>query len=126
MDVLSEVLKVVKLQGAMYFNAEFTAPWSILSPHSKLLAPYLAPGAGHVINYHLLTEGQASVRLEDGERMPLQTGDVVIFPHGDRHFVENGTPTKTLDNSQDLSKLDRKSTRLNSSHIQKSRMPSSA
>jgi hypothetical protein len=25
MDVLSEVLKVVKLEGAIYYNAEFTA-----------------------------------------------------------------------------------------------------
>jgi hypothetical protein len=28
MDVLSEVLKVVKLQGALFFNGEFSSPWS--------------------------------------------------------------------------------------------------
>ena len=27
MDVLSEVLKVVKLRGALFYNGEFSAPW---------------------------------------------------------------------------------------------------
>ena len=27
MDVLSEVLKAVKLDGALFYNAEFSAPW---------------------------------------------------------------------------------------------------
>ncbi|HET9762469.1 MAG TPA: cupin domain-containing protein, partial [Casimicrobiaceae bacterium] len=29
MDALSEVLKSVRLEGALYLNAEFTAPWCI-------------------------------------------------------------------------------------------------
>src|SRR5262245_49707902 len=39
MDVLSEVLRVVKLQGAMFYNGEFSAPWSLRSPPSRTLAP---------------------------------------------------------------------------------------
>jgi len=54
MDVLSEVLKVVKLQGAMFYNGEFSAPW-IRSPASCNVAPFVAAGAEHVIIYHLLT-----------------------------------------------------------------------
>ena len=59
MDVLSEVLKAIKLQGAIYYNAEFSAPWSFCAPHSKVIAPYFSAGGGHVIIYHLLTEGRA-------------------------------------------------------------------
>lgn len=105
MDVLSEVLRVVKLQGAMFYNAEFSAPWSLRSPASHKIAPYLAPGAGHVIIYHLLTEGHASVRLEDGERMELSAGEIVIFPHGDAHVIENGSRARTVDLSQDLERV---------------------
>ena len=94
MDVLSEVLKVVKLQGAMFYNGEFSSPWSVCSPPSRTVAPYLAPGAGHMIIYHLLTEGRASARLLDGERITLDAGDIVIFPHGDAHIIENGPPTE--------------------------------
>ena len=67
MDVLSEVLKVVRLEGALFFNAEFSAPWCLSSSRSTALPPYLAPGAGHLIIYHFLTEGRAYAKLpEDG------------------------------------------------------------
>ena len=105
MDVLSEVLKVVKLQGAVFYNGEFSSPWSLSSPGSRTVAPYLAPGAGHVIIYHLLTEGRASARLPDGERVALDAGDLVIFPHGDAHIIENGPPTKTVDLAKEVSRI---------------------
>jgi len=105
MDVLSEVLKVVKLQGAMFYNGEFSAPWSFRSPASCNVAPFVAEGAKHVIIYHLLTEGHASARVEDGEHVALDAGDVVIFPHGDAHIIENGKPIKTVDLMQELTKI---------------------
>jgi AraC-like DNA-binding protein len=105
MDVLSEVLKVVRLQGAMFFNGEFSSPWSFCSPPSQTVAPYVAPAAGHVIIYHLLTEGRASARLVDGERIILDAGDIVIFPHGDAHFIENGPPTKPVDMVKELTRI---------------------
>src|SRR5580700_9050266 len=105
MDVLSEVLKVVKLQGAMFYNGEFSSPWSFCSPHSRTIAPYVAPAARHVIVYHLLTEGRASARLVDGERIILEAGDIVIFPHGDAHILENGRPTKSVDMEKELARI---------------------
>ena len=102
MDVLSEVLKVVKLQGALFYNGEFSAPWSVAATSARALARYVAPGAEHVIMYHFLIEGQASIRMENGERVNLMAGDIVMIPHGDSHFVENGPPTKTVDNSQQV------------------------
>jgi AraC-like DNA-binding protein len=105
MDVLSEVLKVVKLQGAFFYNGEFTSPWSVRTPASCILAPYMAPGAEHVIIYHLLTEGRASVHIEDGEDIPLSAGDIVIFPHGDAHIMGNGTAATTIDEEKELARL---------------------
>jgi len=98
-------LKVVKLQGAMFYNGEFSSPWSFCSPASRTVAPYLAPGAGHVIIYHLLTEGHASARLLDGDRIALESGDLVIFPHGDSHIIENGPRTKTVDLTGELARI---------------------
>ena len=105
MDVLSEVLKVVRLQGAVFYNGEFSSPWSLCSPASSTVAPHLAPGAAHIIIYHLLTDGRASARLLDGERVALEAGDIVIFPHGDSHIIENGLPTKTVDMAKELARL---------------------
>jgi AraC-like DNA-binding protein len=105
MDVLSEVLKVVRLDGALFYNGEFSAPWSVRSPASSLLAPYVSTGARHLILYHLLTEGRAVIRLEDGPPVALGAGDIVIFPHGDPHIMGNGEPVPPSDFSRELARV---------------------
>ena len=105
MDVLSEVLRVVKLQGALFYNGEFSAPWSVYAASAQALARYFSTDSEHVVVYHLLTEGRACVRLENGARLPLEAGDIVMLPHGDRHVVENGPPTPTVDDSQHLAEI---------------------
>jgi len=97
MDVLSEVLKVVKLEGALFFNAEFTAPWCLIEPKAAEIAPYLSASGGHLILYHYLIEGRAFARLPDGRREELVAGDVLVIPHGDQHFLGNGAPEKPVD-----------------------------
>jgi len=112
MDVLSEVLKVVKLDGAVFYNAEFSSPWSFRSPPSREVATFVAPAAGHVIIYHLLTEGRAFARPEEGERLPLEPGDIVIFPHGDAHVIESGRRIKTIDLASRLTSIFSQGTKL--------------
>ena len=105
MDVLSEVLKVVKLEGAIYYNAEFTAPWSFRAPPSSVLAPHFSPAGGHVIIYHLLTEGQGFAGLEHGKRVPLTAGDIIVFPHGDSHIIGNGVQIEPVDQERELHRI---------------------
>jgi AraC-like DNA-binding protein len=100
MDVLSEVLRVVKLEGALFFNAEFSAPWCISSAQSPALAPFLSPGAKHLILYHFLTEGQAYARVPGGRSEGLVAGDIVVFPHGDAHYLGSGAPERPVDSLQ--------------------------
>lgn len=90
MDAFSEILAAVKLKGAMFFRAEFSSPWSFTSPASKKLAPTLAPGAPHLVIYHLVIEGTAQARTLEGRVIPLEPGDIVIFPHGDEHQLLSG------------------------------------
>lgn len=102
MDVLSEVLRAVKLQGALFFHGEFSAPWCFRSVRASAAAPQLsclvAPSAPErLIVFHFLTEGRAYARLSDGRREELIAGDIVIVPHGDAHFVGNGSPEKPVD-----------------------------
>src|SRR5262245_35192294 len=104
MDVLSEVLRVVRLEGALFFNAEFSAPWCLSSPRSTAMAPYVSPVAGRLITYHFLTEGRAYARLLDGRREELTAGDIVIFPRGDAHMFGNGSPEKPVDSVRTFAK----------------------
>jgi AraC-like DNA-binding protein len=97
MDVLSDVLRVVRLDGALFFNGEFSAPWCFWSSESAAIAASLSPQAGHLIIFHFLTEGRAYAKLEDGTREELTAGDIAVFPHGDAHFIGNGPPVKPVD-----------------------------
>src|SRR5579872_5736701 len=90
MDAFSEILSGVKLNGALFFTAEFSAPWGFSAPASNVLAATIAPGAGHMVVYHLLIEGGALIELADGQLVELNPGDVVIFPHGDAHHMSSG------------------------------------
>jgi AraC-like DNA-binding protein len=90
MDAFSEILSGVKLKGAVFFRAEFSAPWQISAPESSKIAPTLSPGAPHLIVYHLLLEGRAKVRLNKGGTLSMEAGEVVIFPHGDAHQMGSG------------------------------------
>lgn len=110
MDVLSEVLKVVKLEGAVFYNGEFSAPWRFNSPPACKLAEYLAPGCGHLIIYHLLTEGRGYAQIHGGgdSRVPLEAGDIVIFPHGDPHMMGNGPVCQPVDSERELARVMRK------------------
>jgi AraC-like DNA-binding protein len=105
MDVLSEVLKVVKLQGALFYNGEFSSPWCVNASSARALARQFAPGAEHVIMFHLLTEGHAFVRLDSGEREMLTAGDLVMIPHGDPHVMGNGGSTKAVNDSEQLAEV---------------------
>jgi AraC-like DNA-binding protein len=104
-DALSEVLTAVALKGAVFYNAEFSAPWSFRSPASQFIAQHFGPDAGHVIIYHLLTDGEAWARIEGGPRVELSPGDIVVFPHGDPHLMGNGSPVEPMDNGKELDRI---------------------
>ncbi len=89
MDAFSEILSGVKLNGALFFRAEFSAPWGFSSPASNTLAPTLAPGAAHLVIYHFVIDGEAFVRLPDGQSVELGPGDVVVLPHGHPHHMSS-------------------------------------
>jgi AraC-like DNA-binding protein len=105
-DAFSEILSGVKLKGALFFRAEFSAPWGFTSPASNMLAPVLAPGAPHLVIYHFVIDGGAFVRLPDGQSVDLGPGDIVVLPHGDSHQMTSGSAvTATSLTSAILSKV---------------------
>lgn len=106
MDVLSEVLKAVKLDGAVFFNGEFAAPWCAREPDAGTMASYLSTRAKHIIIFHLVLEGRGYARLEQEDRtVPLTAGDIMILPHGDAHLMGNGPPVPPVDTSQQLRQI---------------------
>jgi len=89
MDALSQTLRVVRLVGAIFINARFTAPWCYQSPAADTAAPFLEPGAERVVIFHMITEGECYVELDDDPPLRLSAGDVVIFPQGHAHRMSS-------------------------------------
>lgn len=105
MDAFSEVLSGVRLKGAMFFSAEFSAPWRLSTPHCRALAPVLAPGAPHIVVYHFVVEGTARARVEGGADIELMPGDIVVFPHGDPHHLSAGPGTNPVESAALLQRI---------------------
>ncbi len=90
MDAYSEILSGVRLRGAVYFTAEFSAPWGLTVPASNIMTARVAPGAEHLILFHLVLDGGALIELADGQTLQLNTGDVVVFPGAEAHHMSSG------------------------------------
>ncbi|MGE5640024.1 MAG: AraC family transcriptional regulator [Clostridia bacterium] len=88
MDLLSDVLASLRLDGAMYVNAEFTAPWCIRGECGLASVQERLAGAEHVAFFHYLVEGTCNLRLAGGgETISAKAGDLVLFPSEGRHLM---------------------------------------
>jgi mannose-6-phosphate isomerase-like protein (cupin superfamily) len=89
MDAVSDVLRAVRLTGAIYLNAEFTAPWCVLAmPDAALRASFL-PQSERVVSFHLVTEGRCSAQLTDDDAsiIHLDAGELLVVPQGESHIM---------------------------------------
>ncbi len=87
MDVLSEVLRVIRVSGAVHFNVEFMRPWSVVTTPPDLLASRLMPGAEAITLFHLATDAGCWVMCGKLEPIRIEPGDVLVFPRGDQHIM---------------------------------------
>ena len=68
MDPLSDLLRVVRLDGAFFYAVEAAEPWIVESAPAKELRPQILPASEHLISYHILTGGHCFVRLIGEDR----------------------------------------------------------
>ena len=86
MDALSDALRVLRLSGAVFLDAEFTAPWCVISdPRSN---DSLMSGAPDIVFFHVLTEGRCRAKLiQESRTIDLVAGDLIMLPRGNRHLM---------------------------------------
>jgi AraC-like DNA-binding protein len=89
-DPLSDLLRVVRLDGAFFYAVEAAHPWIVESAAATELTPQILPGAEHLIAYHIITGGRCFARRLGDEPVELLPGDVVVLPHGDAHVMSSG------------------------------------
>ncbi|MDZ4866014.1 MAG: AraC family transcriptional regulator [Alphaproteobacteria bacterium] len=98
MDVLSDVLRAVRLTGAVYFDMNARAPWVAESPATATICAKVMPDFERVISFHIMLEGVCWAQLADESVPPikLESGDAVIFVRGEAHVMasEQGTRSR--------------------------------
>ena len=89
MDTLSDVLRAVRLNGAVFFAVDASTPWVAETPASATIAPFIMPGVEHVIEYHVVTRGTCWAGIVDEPAIQLHAGDIIVFPQGDAHVISS-------------------------------------
>jgi len=105
-DVLSDVLRAVRLTGAVYFDFELSSPWVLEAPPSAEIAGIVMPGAQRVIEYHLIARGSCWGHAVNAEPALLREGDLIVFPQGDSHVLSSAPGMRA---TPDMSAFDRRS-----------------
>ena len=88
-DTLSDVLRSVRLRGAVFYCVSWAGEWAVGAPSSKEIAGAVVPGAEHVMEYHVITKGHGWAAIAGEPPVRLSAGDVVMFPHGDAHVLSS-------------------------------------
>jgi AraC-like DNA-binding protein len=94
-DTLSDVLEVVRLTGALFFLVDAHAPWVADAPASVHLVPVILPGAQHIVSYHVVMQGACWCESPGHAPMRLETGDVIIVPHGHAYQLASAGGLRT-------------------------------
>jgi AraC-like DNA-binding protein len=100
-DALSDVLRAVRLSGAIFFDIRASQPWVAETPAGSAIVARMFPGSEHLISYHVIVSGNCWVCVSGEPPMQLISGDIIVLPHGDTHVLASApdlrcTPDLTL------------------------------
>jgi AraC-like DNA-binding protein len=78
MDVLSDILRLMRLKASVYLHSQMCGYWA-------------ADSSGeYKATFHLIARGHCWLRLDDvPEPIALNGGDLIVFPHDARHIISS-------------------------------------
>jgi AraC-like DNA-binding protein len=88
-DTLSDVLRAVRLTGAVFYDVSARDPWVAAAPPASLIAAQVMPDAEHVIEFHAVIQGGCWAGVVGQDSTRLEAGDVIVFPQGDPHVLSS-------------------------------------
>ena len=98
-DVLSELLRAVRLTGSIFFKGRFSAPFGVISP-SRYDERMPMAHLRHISIFHLIASGGCFFETESGGRHKLSAGDLILIPFARRHKFWNGDGPEFVLNSE--------------------------
>jgi len=98
MDVLSDVLRTVRLQNRCYGRLELTAPWGIEA----------GTGGSRYGCFYVVLHGSAWLELDSSDSgVAITGGDFVILPKGENHVLRDGRASRAVPLSQLVARPER-------------------
>jgi AraC-like DNA-binding protein len=97
-DTLSDVLRSVRLRGAVFYYVSCGVQWAAEAPPSREIGAAVMPDVEHVMEFHLITKGSGWAAIVGETPVRLGAGDIVMFPRGDAHVMSSAPglrPEKT-------------------------------
>ena len=104
-DALSDVLRTVRLRGAVFYYVDGSAPWVAETPPARELIPSIMPGAEHLLEFHAVAEGACWGGIVDEPPLRLEQGDVILFPQGDGHVMSSAAGMRSPETAKAFSFL---------------------
>lgn len=76
MDILSDVLQSIRLEGSVFFRSALARPWGMSCP------------ANGTPLFHIVLYGHCWLQTEAmAEAMRVEDGDIVLIPRGEAHWI---------------------------------------
>lgn len=86
-DPLSDVLRMMKLTGAVFHLVEASFPWGVEVPPARAYSPILLPSAQHIVSYHIILAGSGWAVIPGVMSMPFEAGDILLLAHGEQYSL---------------------------------------
>lgn len=85
MDVLSDILKTIRLDAVVYFRKEFSQNWGMKIDESKYA------------QFHLVVSGNCWLGYKKNKKpLQLSSGDIILFINGTPHFLADKLEPKKI------------------------------
>jgi AraC-like DNA-binding protein len=101
-DTLSDVLRAVRLRGAVFYYIDGSSPWVAEAPPAAEIIPAIMPGTEHMIEFHGVVQGSCWGAIVGEPPIRLEAGDVILFPQGDPHVMSSAPKMRAPRVDKDL------------------------
>lgn len=83
-DLVSKLFESVRAHSVLFCRSALSAPWGF------------SVSAREILTYHLVVRGRGWLNVDGETPIAIDTGDLVILAHGDRHTVRDASDTDTV------------------------------
>jgi AraC-like DNA-binding protein len=85
-DALSDMLRSMRLTGAVFLESQMPSQWCYLTPSAQTIREQLIPGE-RIVAFHLVVEGSCVAWMSGADPIKIGAGEVVLFPQGSSHVL---------------------------------------